>query len=345
MELVKAAITAYALELGFDAVGFCKPEADEGLRADLRAYLEDDRHGDMAWMAANEDRRGNPAAIMPEARTIIVLATNYGPKEDPRDQLHQRDTGAISVYARGRDYHNVLKKRLKILGRWMVDQWPSDCRVFVDTAPVMEKPVAMRAGIGWQGKHTNLVSRRFGSWLFLSEVFTTLDLAADAPEKDACGNCRRCIDACPTHAITHDHRIDPRRCVSYLTIEHKSTIPEDLRAGLGNRIYGCDDCLAACPWNKFAEPNSEPAFADRPETLNPDLGELAMLDDTAFRERFAASPIKRTGRDRFVRNVLVAIANSGNAKFDETVLKLMDDPSPLVSEAAVWAAKRLDIRG
>jgi epoxyqueuosine reductase len=297
----------------------------------------------MAWMAANAARRGDPRALWSEVRSVVLLGMNYGPDDDPLAILKRRDRGGISVYARGDDYHDIIKPRLKTLGRWLVEQaGGSDVKVFVDTAAVMEKPLAEAAGIGWQGKHTNLVSREFGSWLFLGAIFTTLDLPPDAAEPDHCGNCHACLDICPTAAFPAPYRLDARRCISYLTIEHKGPIPRELRPLIGNRIYGCDDCLAVCPWNKFAKAGREMKLAARENLRAPLLADLAQLDDAAFRALFAKSPVKRVGRTRFVRNVLIAIGNSGAPALAETAERLLDDPAPLVRGAAVWALGRLD---
>ncbi len=339
-EALKARVRARALELGFAAVHFASTEAEPRLAADLAAFIAEGRHGDMDWLARAPERRASPRAIWPEARSVIVVGDNYGPSADPRAALSDPSRGAISVYARGRDYHDTLKKKLKALARWLVESEGGEVKVFVDTAPVMEKPLAQRAGLGWQGRHTNLVSRQFGSWLFLGEVFTTLDLPADAPETDHCGSCRDCEPACPTGALA-DGRIEPRRCISYLTIEHKGHIPRELRGLFGNRVYGCDDCLAACPWNKFAAPATEPGYGAHSELEASRLADLARLDDAAFRALFSGSPIKRTGRDRFVRNVLIAIGNSGRAELGAVAADLVGDASPLVRAMAVWAARRL----
>jgi epoxyqueuosine reductase len=295
----------------------------------------------MHWMAATAARRGDPRALWPEVRSVIMLGLNYDQGGDPLAILQRRDRGAISTYAQADDYHDVIKPRLKTLARWLTAEAGGDVKVFVDTAAVMEKPLAGAAGLGWQGKHTNLVSRQFGSWLFLGAIFTTLDLPPDAPESDHCGSCRACLDACPTAAFPEPYRLDARRCISYLTIEHKGPIPRELRAPMGNRIYGCDDCLAVCPWNKFARAGREMKLAARGELRAPPLAELARLDDAAFRKLFAKSPVKRTGRDRFVRNVLIAIGNSGDAAFAAEALRLLTDPSALVRGAAVWAVSRL----
>ena len=296
----------------------------------------------MAWLADNAERRGDPRALWPDVRSIVMLGINYGPAEDPLSLLKERARGGISVYARGDDYHDVIKSRLKAIGRWLIEQAGGELKVFVDTAPIMEKPLAQAAGIGWQGKHTNLVSRQFGSWLFLGAIFTTLDLPPDAPERDRCGACRACLDVCPTAAFPAPYRLDPRRCISYLTIEHKGPIARDLRPLIGNRIYGCDDCLAVCPWNKFAHVGREAKLAARAALRAPLLAELARLDDAGFRALFAKSPIKRIGRARFLRNVLIAMGNSGNAALTGAVERLLDDTSPLVRGAAVWALGRLD---
>jgi epoxyqueuosine reductase len=293
----------------------------------------------MGWMAETAVRRADPCALWPEARSAVVVAANYGPDFDPLERLRRRGNGTISAYAQGRDYHDVLKKRLRVLARWMHETFGAEVKLFVDTAPVMEKPLAQAAGLGWQGKHTNLVSRQFGSWLFLGEVLTALDLAPDAAESDHCGECRRCLDVCPTGAFTAPYRIDARRCISYLTIEHKGHIAAELRPAMGNRVYGCDDCLAVCPWNKFAAPTPHAEFRAREEA--PALAELAGLGDAAFRARFSGSPVKRIGRARFLRNVLIAIGNSGDPALTPAARRLLDDDSPLVRAMAVWALKRL----
>ncbi|WP_203076298.1 tRNA epoxyqueuosine(34) reductase QueG [Falsiroseomonas ponticola] len=338
----RAAIRERALALGFDAVGFARAALAPAVRERLSAFLAAGHHGSMGWMEARADQRAHPRALWPEAVSVISLGLNYGPDRDPMESLAWRDRGTISVYARNRDYHDLVKGRLKQLGGWIAGRFKgSALKVFVDTAPVMEKPLAQQAGLGWQGKHTNLVSRDFGSWLFLGEVFTTLDLAPDEPERDHCGSCDACLRACPTAAFPAPYRLDARRCISYLTIEHHGPIPHELRARMGNRIYGCDDCLAVCPWNKFAKAHEEPAFAPR-EALNaPVLAELAALDDAGFRALFSASPIKRIGRDRFVRNVLVAIGNSGDPALRDTARALCDDADGTVAECARWAAERL----
>ncbi|HIJ63406.1 MAG TPA: tRNA epoxyqueuosine(34) reductase QueG [Rhodospirillaceae bacterium] len=337
---MRDAIRAKALELGFAEVAVAPVAAAGGMAADLAGYLAEGRHGEMAWMAEKADRRADPAVLWPEARSVILAAENYGPAGDPLALLRHPERGNISVYARGADYHDVLKRRLKALARWLVGEFGGEVKVFTDTAPVMEKPLAARAGLGWQGRHTNLVSRRFGSWLFLGEIFTTLPLAADAAEGDHCGSCRACEAACPTGALAGG-RIEPRRCVSYLTIEYAGVIAAGLRRSMGNRIYGCDDCLAVCPWNKFARPTGESAYLPRAELSAPRLADLAGLDDAAFRKLFAGSPIKRVGRDRFLRNVLIALGNSGRADLAAAVIARLEDPAPLVRGMAVWAACRL----
>ena len=295
----------------------------------------------MDWLAETATRRGSPGALWSEVRSVVMLGMNYGPDEDPLAVLAQKDRGGISVYARGEDYHELIKSRLKAVARWLVENAGGDVKVFVDTAAVMEKPLAASAGLGWQGKHTNLVSRQYGSWLFLGSIFTTLDLPHDAAEPDHCGNCRACLDICPTAAFPAPYRLDARRCISYLTIEHKGPIPRELRPLMGNRIYGCDDCLAVCPWNKFAQAGREAKLAARETLRAPALAELSRLDDAQFRAMFAKTSIKRTGRDRFVRNVLIAIGNSGETALIPEAQRLLDDASPLVRGAAVWALSRL----
>jgi epoxyqueuosine reductase len=337
----KSAIRERALALGFDAVGFAAAALGAEARAHLSDYLAKGYHGDMGWLAFRANERAEPRALWPEAKTVVVLGMNYGPADDPLAALGERKHGAISVYARDRDYHVIVKSRLKAIARFIGERWPTELKVFVDTAPVMEKPLAERAGIGWQGKHTNLVSRALGSWLFLGEIYLALELAPDAPETDHCGECRRCLDVCPTRAFPAPYRLDARRCISYLTIEHKGHIDAELRPLMGNRIYGCDDCLAVCPWNKFARATREPGFATRPALANPHLRNLAALDDAAFRSLFSGSPIKRIGRDRFVRNVLIAIGNSGEPSLIEAVRPLLADASPLVRAMAAWAWLRL----
>jgi epoxyqueuosine reductase len=296
----------------------------------------------MDWLAATAERRASPRALWPDVKSVIMLGLNYGPDEDPLAILRARTRAAISVYAKGDDYHDLIKKRLKEIARWLVAQTGADVKVFVDTAAVMEKPLAASAGLGWQGKHTNLVSRKLGSWLFLGAIFTTLDLPADEPVEDSCGSCRACLDICPTNAFPAPYRLDARKCISYLTIEHKGPIPRELRGLMGNRIYGCDDCLAVCPWNKFAQAGREAKLSARDNLRAPELAALARLDDAQFRALFSKSPIKRTGRDRFLRNVLIAIGNSGDTSLVPEAERLLDDASPLVRGAAVWALGKLD---
>ncbi|MEQ8665558.1 MAG: tRNA epoxyqueuosine(34) reductase QueG [Rhodospirillales bacterium] len=338
---IRRRLDEQAIALGFDQIGVSRAATDGADAVDLRAFLAAGRTGDMTWLEDKADRRSSPDALWPEAKSVISLGMNYGPRHDPLAVLQRSEVGAISVYAQGRDYHDVVKKRLKRLARWLIEEAGGEVKVFVDTAPVMEKPAAQRAGIGWQGKHTNLVSRRFGSWLFLGEIFTTLDLPPDEPLSDLCGSCDACREACPTDALPEPRRIDPLRCISYLTIEHKGDIPDELADRMGNRIYGCDDCLGVCPWNKFAEPAREPAMAPKDGMREPSLAELAALDDRAFRQRFSGSPIKRTGRDRFVRNVLIAIGNSGDRSLTDVAADLTNDPSPIVRDAARRAIVRL----
>ncbi len=337
----KPAIRDRALELGFDAVGFAPPGLSPDAKQNLAEYIARGHHGDMGWLADQADRRGDPAVLWPEARSVVVLGMSYAPADDPMARLGAPERGNISVYAQGRDYHDVLKSRLKALARWMHETLACQVKVFVDTAPVMEKPLAEAAGLGWQGKHTNLVSRAHGSWLFLGEVFSDLALEPDAPETDHCGSCRRCLDVCPTGAFPAPYRLDARRCISYLTIEHKGHIAPEFRPAMGNRIYGCDDCLAVCPWNRFAQRTREAAFLPRAELNAPRLAELAALDDTAFRRVFSGTAIKRTGRDRFVRNVLIALGNSGDPAQASVAEGLLSDASPLVRAMAVWALARL----
>jgi epoxyqueuosine reductase len=344
---IREAIRAEALASGFDAVGFAPAHLAETARADLRAYIERGYHGDMGWLAEHAARRGDPRGLWPEANTVVVLGVNYGPEDDPLDGADDPERGLISVYARHRDYHDTIKKRLKALARWIVARWPGELagglKVFIDTAPVMEKPLAQVAGLGWQGKHTNLVSRDFGSWLFLGEIYLSLALPPDPPESDHCGACRRCLDACPTAAFPAPYRLDARRCVSYLTIEHKGPIPRALRPLIGNRIYGCDDCLAVCPWNKFARATKEPDFLPRAELTAPRLAELSRLDDAGFRALFAGTAVKRIGRDRFLRNVLVAIGNAPEPlpELVAAAEACLGDEAALVRATALWAVDRL----
>ncbi len=322
--------------------GIVRPNAIPLAAPRLREFLAAGAHGDMGWMAANAERRGDPRTLWSKVRSVVMLGVNYGPDGDPLAVLNDRSRGGISVYAQGDDYHDLIKSRLKQIGRWLIGYAGGDIKVFVDTAPVMEKPLAAAAGLGWQGKHTNLGSRQFGSWLFLGALFTTLDLPSDAPETDHCGACHACLDICPTAAFPAPYRLDARRCISYLTIEHKGQIPRELRPLMGNRIYGCDDCLAVCPWNKFAVIGRETKLAARAVLRAPALADLARLDDAAFRALFAKSAVKRVGRARFVRNVLIAIGNSGDANLAPEAERLLDDESPLVRGAAVWVLGRLD---
>jgi epoxyqueuosine reductase len=334
-------ILAKAEALGFDLAGVTRAEAPRTRGERLRRFVGEGRHGDMGWMARRLQERADPNALWPAAKSVVMLGLNYGPDNDPLSALEHRSAGAISVYAQGRDYHDVLKSRLKTLARFVVETMGGEVKIFVDTAPVMEKPLAAEAGLGWQGKHTNLVSRARGSWLFLGALFSTLDVAVDAPETDHCGACRRCLDICPTNAFPAPYELDARRCISYLTIEHKGPIPREFRAAMGNRIYGCDDCLAVCPWNKFARISRTAALQARDELRSPPLHELARLDDAGFRKLFSGSPIKRIGRDRFLRNVMIAIGNSGEASLADVAAEGVRDASPLVRGAAVWALFRL----
>ena len=335
------AIRARARVLGLDEVRFTTATLPPEAGGRYRAALEAGDHGTMDWLARDPDRRASPDRLWPAARTAIVCGLNYGPERDPLPELGLADRGYVSVYARHRDYHDLLKGRLKEFAGWIAAKFAAEVKVFVDTAPVLEKPLAQEAGLGWQGKHTNLVSRSLGSWLFLGEILTSLELPPDEPERDHCGSCRRCLEVCPTDAFPTPYRLDARRCISYLTIEHKGPIPRALRPLIGNRIYGCDDCLAVCPWNKYAQATREMKLQARPDLVAPHLAELAALDDAAFRDRFSGSPVKRIGRDRFVRNVLVAIGNSGEPALAAVAERLLADPAPLVRGAAVWAAARL----
>ncbi|WP_299608037.1 tRNA epoxyqueuosine(34) reductase QueG [uncultured Tateyamaria sp.] len=340
---LKERVISRALEEGFVMARVCRPDAVPEVAGRLQAFVEAGRHGQMAWMAERMYWRGNPAALWPEARSVIMLAESYAPEYDPLAVLERPELGAVSVYAQGRDYHDIVKKRLKRLARWLIAEAGGEVKVFVDTAPVPEKALGQAAGLGWQGKHTNLVSREWGNWAFLGSVFTTLDLAPDASEFDHCGSCRACLDVCPTGAFPAPYQLDARRCISYLTIEHKGPVDEDLRPGLGNRIYGCDDCLAVCPWNKFAVAASDMRYLGAVGA--PPLAELAGLDDAGFRARFSGSPIKRIGRDRFVRNVAYAIGNSGVPALIPSVQALVDDPDPAVADAARWAVTQLGATG
>jgi len=342
---LKQRLVDYATAAGFAKVGICRPDATPETAARLAAFVDAGMHGQMGWMAERMHWRGDAAALWPDARSVIMLAESYTPDHDPLTVLEQADRAAISVYAQGRDYHDVVKKRLKRVGRWLIEQEPgAQIKVFVDTAPVMEKPLAQAAGLGWQGKHTNLLGRDLGSWFFLGAIFTTVELAPDLGEVSHCGTCTACLDICPTDAFPAPYRLDARRCISYLTIEHKGSVDIDLRAAMGNRIYGCDDCLAVCPWNKFAHAGRDAKYDARADMQAPPLAELALLDDASFRARFSGSPIKRIGRDRFVRNVLYAIGNSGNAALLPAAQPLVDDPDPAVADAARWAIDRLNAK-
>ncbi|MEQ8268540.1 MAG: tRNA epoxyqueuosine(34) reductase QueG [Parvibaculum sp.] len=341
LNLLRGELLARAKEAGFDDIGIARADAREDLPARLGDWLAQGRHGAMEWMAETAVRRAAPTTLWPDAKSVIMLSMNYGPDTDPLAILERRDRAAISAYAQNRDYHDLVKKRLKQVARWLAETSGAEVKVFVDTAPVMEKPLAEAAGLGWQGKHTNLVSRAFGSWFFLGSIFTTLDFAPDKRHDDRCGDCRRCLDICPTKAFPAPYELDARRCISYLTIEHKGHIAREFREAMGNRIYGCDDCLAVCPWNKFASRAREEAFHARDDLRAPLLADLARLDDAGFRALFSGSPIKRIGRDRFVRNVLIAIGNSGEPSLTEVMTPLLDDASPLVRAMAIWALSRL----
>lgn len=337
----RAFIRDAALGVGFDAVGFAPASQGRDAVEGLLRFLEQGFHGDMGWLRERSDERSSPSRLWPEARSAVVLGHSYAPAHDPLAVLDTPERAAISVYAQGKDYHDVIKPRLKQVARQMVAKLGGDVKVFVDTAPVMEKPLGQAAGLGWQGKHTNLVSRAHGSWLFLGVILTTLDLQAHEPEADHCGSCSRCIDVCPTNAFVEPYRLDARRCISYLTIEHKGFISRELRPLMGNRIYGCDDCLAVCPWNKFASFTKETAYAARPSLRDAKLVDLLSLDDAAFRTMFSGSPIKRIGRDRFVRNVLIAAGNAALSSLVPKVEALLKDPSPVVRGTAAWALSRL----
>ncbi len=338
---LKSRLVDQARAEGFTDCRICRPWDVPEVPDRLRTFLDAGYHGQMSWIAERTHWRGNPAALWPEARSVIMLAESYTPDHDPRDILDHPDRGAISVYAQNKDYHDLVKKRLKRLARWLIAEGGGEVKVFVDTAPVPEKALGQAAGLGWQGKHTNLVSRDWGNWAFLGSVFTTLNLPADPAEIDHCGSCRACLDVCPTDAFPAPYQLDARRCISYLTIEHKGPVDADLRPAMGNHIYGCDDCLAACPWNKFAVAASDIRYAAREDLRAPKLADLAQLDDVGFRAKFSGSPIKRIGRDRFVRNVLYAIGNAKDASLRPVAQQLSDDPDPAVSDAARWAAERL----
>jgi epoxyqueuosine reductase len=338
---LKAALTREAQALGFGVIGVTDPDAISKAGQYFLEFLAGGGHGDMDWLAANPERRADPRVLWPGVRSIIMLGVNYGPDTNPLDALTRKTIGTISAYAQGDDYHDVIKKRLKTLARWLVAMSGDEVKVFVDTAAVMEKPLAQAAGLGWQGKHTNLVSREFGSWLFLGAIFSASDLPRDESDVDHCGSCTACQDICPTAAFPAPYKLDARRCISYLTIENKGPIPREFRKAIGNRIYGCDDCLAVCPWNKFAQAGQEAKLSARDELRAPALSDLARLDDAAFRALFAKSPVKRIGRDRFIRNVLIAIGNSDDASLAVEARRLRSDESPLVRGAAVWALSQL----
>ena len=340
-EALKRAIIDRARHLGFAATGFATADADSETAERLATWLADGHHGDMGWIAERPERRASPQGLWPHVRSVILLGLNYGPEQDPLATLAAPDRATLSLYARRRDYHETIKGRLKELAGFIVARGGGDIKVFVDTAPVMEKPLAMRAGLGWQGKNTMLVSKDAGSWLFLGAIYTTLALPPDEAGRDSCGSCTRCLDVCPTKAFPAPYVLDARRCIAYLTIEHAGTIPAEFRAAIGNRVFGCDDCLAVCPWNKFAEASRDQRLALKPELDAPDLATLAALDDAAFRAMFAGTPVKRTGRDRVMRNVLIAIGNSGRPDLAAAAVALLGDPAPIVRAMAVWAAGRL----
>jgi len=338
---LKSALLAQAAAAGFNTIGITSPDAATASATHFQEFLNLGRHGDMDWLAAKADRRANPSVLWPQVQSIIMLGMNYGPDENPMEKLRLRSNANISCYAHGRDYHDLIKKRLKRVARWLHFETGAGVKVFVDTAPVMEKPLAARAGLGWQGRHTNLVSREFGSWLFLGAIFTELRLPPDAPERDHCGSCRACLDICPTQAFPGPGMLDARRCISYLTIEHKGHIDREFRAPMGNRVYGCDDCLSVCPWNKWAQQARETAFHPSTDISENTLAEMLHLDDAAFRLRFSGSPVKRTGRNRFIRNCLIAAGNSGDGALLSVITPLLKDASPLVRAMAVWAIRRL----
>lgn len=338
---LKDMIRAEAERLQLDSFGVTTPDAIPLAAERLAHFVAEGRHGSMSWMADKADRRASPLALWPEARSVIMAGLSYAPGSNPLEALAQKDRALISVYARGRDYHDVLKAKVRQLAVFLAQKSASDVKIFVDTAPLMEKPLAAAAGLGWQGKHTNLVSRAHGSWLFLGAILTTAEIEPDAPEGDNCGSCRRCLDICPTHAFPAPYQLDARRCLAYLSIEHKGHIPLEFRKPMGNRVFGCDDCLAVCPWNKFAAAARELKFAARPETENPPISEILALPDAEFRTRFAGTPVKRTGRDRVVRNALIAAGNSGSREYLPAIERLLDDASPLVRAMAVWALAQL----
>ena len=340
-EALKNALLLKSMEEGFDDLRVCSPSDVPQVSSRLQEFLEKDYHGQMGWLAMRSQWRSDPSSLWPDVKSIIMVADNYAPDHDPLEILLRKEKGAISVYAQNKDYHDVVKKRLKAIARWLVAEAGGEVKVFVDTAPVPEKPLGQSAGLGWQGKHTNLVSRELGNWFFIGSIFTTIELIKDTPEVDHCGTCKACISACPTNAFPRPYQLDARRCISYLTIEHKGPVDTELREKLGNRIYGCDDCLAVCPWNKFANRAKEIRYHAREELMSPDLADLVTLDEKSFRTKFSGSPIKRIGRDRFIRNVLYAIGNSSNPNLLTLAEGLKNDADATVSEAALWAVKRL----
>ena len=340
-EALKAALRVKAMQEGFDDLRICRPSDVPEVPERLNHFLDNNYQGQMSWLKERNEWRGDPSRLWPDAKSVIMLAHNYGPNHDPLQNLKRKEKASISVYAQNKDYHDIIKKRLKSLARWLIAEAGGEVKVFVDTAPVPEKPLAQAAGLGWQGKHTNLVSRELGNWFFLGSVFTTLSLPFDPPELDHCGSCSACLSVCPTEAFPRPYQLDARKCISYLTIEHKGPIPLDLRQKLGNRIYGCDDCLAVCPWNKFAQTAKETRYHARADLLSPDLAALAGLDDAAFRAKFSGSPIKRIGRDRFIRNVAYAIGNSGQKALLPVAKTLTKDNDSTVAEAAIWACSQL----
>jgi len=339
--VIAEAIKTKTLEHGFDCVGITGAKADHRWHERLTNFITNHFHGSMEWMVNRAEQRANPQKLWPQAQSIIMMGMNYGPDINPLDALQHQSNGTISVYAQNRDYHDLIKKKQKQIARWMVETYGGDVKVFVDTAPVMEKPLANKAGLGWQGKHTNLVSRDFGSWLFLGAIFTTLPLPDDPPTKNHCGQCQACLDICPTNAFPAPYQLDGRRCISYLTIEHKGIIPEEFREAIGNRIYGCDDCLAVCPWNKFAQQANETKLQGRRDRQSPKLANLLTLSDSQFREQFSGSPIKRIGRNRFIRNVLIAAGNSDDATLISYVKPLLNEDDDVIIQTAKWALERL----
>lgn len=338
---MKTALRQRAAQLGFASIGFASARAPDHRLVQLSHWLADGHHGDMAWMADRPERRASPDALWADARSVILVGMSYAGDADPFSILNKPGKGAISLYAQRRDYHEIIKGKLKELAGFLVARAGGDVKVFVDTAPVMEKALAEDAGLGWQGKSTVLISRKGGAWLFLGAIYTNLDIPPDPRQETLCGSCTRCLDICPTAAFPAPYVLDSRRCIAYLTIEHKGQIPADLRAAIGNRVFGCDDCLAVCPWNKFAGTSRDARLATRNALAEPDLAMLAGLDDAAFRALFAGTPVKRTGRERFIRNVLIAIGNSGHPTLVDPAIALLDDPSPLVRGMAVWALGRL----